>query len=527
MERFARLFTALDRTTSTKEKVTALEGYFREERPENAVWALTLLTGKTRKRVITSRVLRQIFLAMTEVPEWLFDESRAHVGDTAETIALLMPDRGAGEPTVRGLAVWMEEIGSVRDLDEVARAARVRDWWSGLDRDQVFLLNKVLTGAFRVGVSRKLVIRGLARAHGLDEATTADRLMGGWSPDAAFYARLVDPDESDAEPGRPYPFFLASPLEEGLARLGEPHEWIAEWKWDGIRAQVIRRAGRLFIWSRGEDLVTDRFPELHEPFAALPDGAVLDGEILAFRDEEPLPFALLQKRIGRKKLGPKILAEAPVAFIAYDLLEWDGIDRRVEPLTARTERLTELVTAIDSPLLRLSPRIAFGEWYALEALRTDARARNVEGLMIKRATSPYRGGRKRGDWWKHKVDPFTLDAVMIYAQAGSGRRANLFTDYTFALWDGEALVPFAKAYSGLDNAEIGELDRWIRRHTRERFGPIRAVEPVQVFEIAFEGISASKRHKSGVAVRFPRIHRWRKDKPSNEADTLEAAMALL
>lgn len=527
MRRFTALFRLLDGTTSTNDKVSALAHYFCNTPSADATWALYLLIGKRRRRLITSRALRQYFLQVRSLPVWLFEECYAHVGDSAETLALLLPNhRGKGGIGELSLSQLMaERLVALADQEDGVRCETVQAWWDELDTDGVFVLNKILTGGFRVGVSRKLVVRGLAKAFGVAQPVLLHRLMGHWQPSAEFFEALVAPDEGTAEPSRPYPFFLASPLEKPLHKLGQPTDWDAEWKWDGIRGQIIQRRGEFFIWSRGEDLVTERFPELAD--LNLPDGTVLDGELIAWRNDEPLPFALLQKRIGRRKPGKRILATAPVAFLAYDLMESNGEDRRGEGYRQRRKRLADVVANCNHPRLRMSETVAFNDWESLDNLRQGARERGVEGLMVKQVASPYGTGRKRGDWWKYKVDPFTLDAVLIYAQAGSGRRANLFTDYTFALHSEAGLVPFAKAYSGLDNQEIASLDRWIRRNTLAKFGPVRSVRAVQVFEIAFEGIAVSKRHKSGVAVRFPRIVRWRKDKQPDEADHLDRAKALL
>ncbi len=563
MEKFTQLFKAVDATTSTNEKVKALQHYFQQERPENAVWALYLLLGKTRKRLITSRILREIFLQISDIPEWLFEESYSHVGDSAETIALLLRDTpiaptGASDADSNTpLHVWMEDIiPQVKQLsktDENQLKDLVIDWWANLSEGEIFVLNKVLTGSFRVGVSTKLVIKALAAGYDLTEAVLAHRLMGEIEPTAAFYEALVHPDDADTLPSQPYPFFLASPIdvekfaaeidcesedegsEEGAE--AEKRDWQTEWKWDGIRAQMIHRAEQTFIWSRGEDLVTHQFPELAEAMMELPQGTVIDGEVVCWDGQSvakdgtirPLDFNYLQKRLGRKRVTKKLLAENPVHFIAYDLLEIDGEDIREKALRSRRTLLTQLID--NHPALQT--RISYANPLPIESFadiqewRSHSRTYGAEGLMLKALDSPYLVGRKRGYWWKHKVDPMTLDAVLIYAQAGTGKRANLFTDYTFALWKGETLVPFTKAYSGLDNKEIEKLDRWIRRHTLEKFGPVRSVEPLHVFEIGFEGIAESKRHKSGIAVRFPRILRWRDDKPMAEADTLENAIALL
>lgn len=531
MERFAQLFQEVDATTSTNEKVRALQRYFQAVDPADAVWALYLLLGKTRKRVLTSRKLREIFLQLSTIPDWLFADCYAQVGDTAEVIALLLNDALTSTPTQPRppLHQWMEQIiPQVRTVpSEDALKELVSSWWLSLPPEEVFVLNKVLTGGFRVGVSSKLVIKGLAAASAIPEAVLAHRLMGEFEPTVAFYKQLLQPEAAARSPSQPYPFFLASPLEIERFAEADCSQWQAEWKWDGIRAQIIHRSGQVFIWSRGEDLITEQFPDLEAALLALPEGSVLDGEIVCWQDDRPLHFNHLQKRLGRKKVTPKVIQENPAHFIAYDLLEAQGQDIRDRPLHERRQRLTELLAATPSSVATLSPAIPFNSLDELRSLRQQAREQGAEGLVIKAIASPYLVGRKRGYWWKYKVDPMTLDAVLIYAQAGSGKRANLFTDYTFALWQDDALVPFAKAYSGLDNQEIDELDKWIRKHTLEKFGPVRSVEPIHVFEIGFEGISASKRHKSGIAVRFPRILRWRKDKPASEADTIDAAFQLL
>lgn len=530
MHHFTQLFQEIDATTSTNEKVRSLQHYFQTEKPENAVWALYLLLGKTRKRLITSRVLRDVFLQISDIPEWLFADCYAHVGDSAEVIALLLGDGFAAAESTANMPLhqWMEQIiPQVKAVEsEEALKEMVIGWWSTLTPVEVFVLNKVLTGAFRVGVSAKLVIKGLASASGIPESVLAHRLMGEFQPTIEFYSQLIHPETAATSPSQPYPFFLASQLEADKFAAEEFGRWQAEWKWDGIRAQMIRRAGQLFLWSRGEDLITEQFPELEPFFMTLPDGVVLDGEILCWDGDRPMNFNALQKRLGRKKLTPKILQENPAHFIAYDVLEYQGHDIREQPLRDRRQQLTQILQTVDHRFVTLSETVPFASMAELRSLREQSRQRGAEGLVLKALDSPYLVGRKRGYWWKYKVDPMSLDAVLIYAQAGSGKRANLFTDYTFALWQGDELVPFAKAYSGLDNKEIDELDKWIRKHTIEKFGPVRSVEPTYVFEIGFEGISQSNRHKSGISVRFPRILRWRKDKPTQEADTIETAFKL-
>jgi DNA ligase-1 len=568
MRRFAALYSDLDASRGTGARVEALTAYFRSADPADAAWALHVLLGRQGRRLITGRRLRQICLEESPLPEWLFDDCYAQVGDSAETIALLWrqvaPERGdgpgesvPGEPlSAEPLHVWMEErLPAAAALDGAEQAEAVRRLWRGLEPAELLVANKLLTGGLRVGVGQGLVLRSLARLSGLEEALLQHRLMGGFRPSAEGYRNLLAPAEAgEAIPSRPYPFFLASPLEPAAGSdplPGVPGDWLAEWKFDGIRGQLIRRAGQSFLWSRGEELINAAFPELIMAAAALPDGTVLDGEILVWPAGagQPAPFGQLQRRLGRKAPGRTLLAECPAAFVAYDLLERGGEDWRPRPLSQRRAALEAVIQQVpeatltpEAGLLRLSPRLPLSHWEQLEPLRHEAPAASAEGLMLKALASPYLVGRRRGHWWKHKRAPYTLDAVLLYAQAGSGRRANLFTDYTFGLWDrspqpggddasatGEPprLVTFAKAYSGLDDGEITALDRWIRSHTTERFGPVRAVEPLQVFELAFEGLQRSSRHKSGIAVRFPRIARWRHDKPAAEADTLASALALL
>ncbi|WP_322758647.1 ATP-dependent DNA ligase [Synechococcus sp. CBW1107] len=573
MQAFVALFAHLDHTTATRAKVEALAAYFAAtaaRSPADAAWALHCLLGKQRRRLITGRRLRQICLEGTGLPDWLFDDCHAQVGDSAETIALLWhqtaPEvapprttRAAAPPALDPtallppmalpLAHWMEQLlPGLAGLEGEAQAAAVQALWQQLPPQELLVANKLLTGGFRVGVAQGLVIRALAQLSELEEPLLAHRLMGGFQPGAAAWTQLLAPAEAGgACSSRPYPFFLASPLEASTHSPlpGSPADWLVEWKWDGIRGQLIRRAGESFLWSRGDELINPVFPELIALADSLPDGTVLDGEVIVWPQEadRPAPFAQLQRRLGRKAPGRSILAECPAAFVAYDLLEEGGRDCRSESLSLRRAALEALhrqvaaATPIPAAgLLRLSSLLPFDHWDALEPLRHQAGAAGAEGLMLKAIASPYLAGRRRGHWWKHKKEPLRLDAVMLYAQTGSGRRANLYTDYTFGLWErdpadssGDAgqLVTFAKAYSGLDDAEISELDRWIRSHTLQRFGPVRAVAPDQVFELAFEGLQPSRRHRSGIAVRFPRIARWRRDKPAAEADSLAAARRLL
>jgi DNA ligase-1 len=526
MKDFARLYTTLDETTATGEKVAALAEYFRTAPAEDAAWTVHFLVGRRPKRVVSAPKLATWASEAAGIPPWLFEESRAAVGDLAETITLLLPD--TGESNDRGLSYWVEErLLPLRGQDEAVQRAEMLRAWRELDRRERFVWNKLITGGFRVGVSGGLVERALSLATGVPEGAIAHRLTGGWEPTAEFFTRLCAVDVGDTDVSRPYPFFLAYPLEDPLESLGDVSAWIAEWKWDGIRSQLIRRAGRTFLWSRGDELLNGRFPEVEEPAALLPEGTVLDGELLPWIGDRPLPFAQLQRRIGRKALTRKVLDEVPVALVAYDLLEQAGEDLRALPFTQRRARLESLLGATPAAgRLVLSPALQTGDWAAMTGARERARELGAEGLMLKRLSSAYGVGRRKGDWWKWKVEPYAVDAVLIYAQAGSGRRAGLFTDYTFGVWDGDRLVAFAKAYSGLTDGEIRKVDAFIRRNTMEKHGPVRVVKPQLVFELAFEGIQPSPRHKSGVAVRFPRIARWRTDKRPEQADTLDAVRAL-
>ena len=542
MRRFATLYQQLDATTATGEKVAAMRAYFADATVADAdkAWALWLLLGNRLKRLIAPSLLRQWVGEATGLSPALVEASYSQVGDLAETISLLIDTARSGaaqQPVTDRDATVSDTVAGLQALTGLPaseqRAAVLRQW-AELPREACYLFTKLLTGSLRVGVSAGLAARALAEHAGLPPPLLQQRLAGEWPPSAERYAALLDPlDAAVADPSQPYPFCLASPLEAPPESLGAAEEWLAEWKWDGIRAQVIRRGGATWVWSRGEELLNGRFPEVEALAARWPDGTVVDGEVLAARDGAVLPFALLQKRIGRKSVGKKLLEDAPVSLLAYDLLEWQGEDWRVRPLTERRVQLEALATTTG---LRVSERLV-GDWTALAAMREEARGRGVEGLMLKRLDSAYLTGRKRGAWFKWKIGALSFDGVLLYAQAGHGRRANLYTDYTLGVWAEEpgaddgpvtrTLVPVAKAYSGLTDEELLKMDRWIRSHTRETFGPVRSVDAVQVFEIAFEGIQKSTRHKAGVALRFPRIARWRTDKKPEDADTLESLRALL
>jgi DNA ligase-1 len=565
MRCFADLFAELDSSTSTRAKVEALVRYFAQADPRDAAWAVYFLAGGRPRAVVNSAALREFALVASGLPAWLLEESYQAVGDLAETMALLLPPpRRRGDAS---LADWVEQrLLPLRRRAPAEILEALANYVDELDTAERFLLFKLIGGGFRVGVSRLLVTRALAELGKVDAKAIAQRMIGYTDdlvpPSAERYLALLAPEDGGAgADGHPYPFFLAhaitAPLEQFDETLGPPGDWLIEWKYDGIRAQVVKRGGAVYLWSRGEELITERFPEIARRAHALPDGTVLDGEVLVWRDGAPQSFALLQKRITRKSVTANVLAEAPAAFIAYDLLESDGEDQRARPQRERRERLEALAMRCG---IEVSPVVAAPTWAQIAELRSGSRERGVEGLMLKHRASTYRVGRtkdaERANWWKWKLDPYSVDAVLVYAQRGHGRRASLYTDYTFAVWNrvpagpdevqrvidgiaaGEAptalqarglpvLVPFAKAYSGLTDEEIRKVDAQIRSTTVEKFGPVRTLVPALVFELGFEGIQRSGRHKSGMAVRFPRMLRWRHDKPVAEADTLAALQALL
>ncbi len=527
MRLLTALFRDLDSTTSTNAKVSYLASYFEKAEDRDKVWTIALLSHRRPPRAVNYRLLGEWAAENAGLPLWLFEESYHIVGDYAETIALLIPERSdAGSP--RSLSEYMELMIALKPLEEEVKKQEILSAWDELRGTEIFIFNKLITGGLRVGVSQKLMVRALSKHTGKDENHIALRLMGDWDPSTITFEELVLSENAEDDLSRPYPFFLAYALDTEPDELGDVNEWQIERKWDGIRGQVIVRGGKHYVWSRGEELVTDKYPELDGLAERIPDGTVIDGEILAYRDGQPLPFQLLQKRIGRKNVGKKLMADVPVRVVMYDVMEWGGKDIREEPLTERRAILNRIAEEYDvQDMLIASPVLDGADWQAMRDHRAMSRETRCEGLMIKRRSSTYQTGRKRGDWWKWKIDPFSVDAVMIYAQRGHGRRANLFTDFTFAVWDGERLVPFAKAYSGLKNEEFEEITRWVRRNTIERFGPVSSVPATHVFELYFEGIGHSSRHKSGIAVRFPRIHRWRRDKKPEDADTLATLKALI
>ncbi|MEO8412347.1 MAG: ATP-dependent DNA ligase [Ginsengibacter sp.] len=527
LELFAQLVAELSRFTKTNEKLQSLVDYFATAPDTDKVWVIAIFSGRRPRRAVNSRLMREWCAEITKYPSWLFDECYHTVGDLSETLALLLPETKEINQVNKSLSHYLEAFISIEKQDESIRKKFITGSWHQMNRDERFVFNKLITGSFRIGVSQKTIVNALAKTVDLSASVIAHRISGNWDPVTTSFNDLLSESVSISDFSKPYPFYLAYALEEAAEILGSPVEWQAEWKWDGIRGQLIKRNNELFVWSRGEELMTDKFPEYFILKDLLPDGVVIDGEIIPAVDGKPLPFSILQTRIGRKNVGKKQLQEAPICFFAYDLLEYNGTDLRGKPLSERRKQLEEIILPIKNNAIQISAIIPFSSWAELAELREKSREMNSEGIMLKRKDSDYKVGRKRGDWWKWKIDPLTIDCVMVYAQKGSGRRSNLYTDYTFAVKDGDKLVTFTKAYSGLTDKEFAQVDNFVKRNSLEKFGPVRTVKPELVFEIAFEGIAASNRHKSGVALRFPRMNRWRKDKTVDEINTIEDLRAML
>ncbi len=524
MKTFVQLFEQLDQTIKTKARIEALTSYIEIADKEDLIWTIALLSGKRPRRPVKTSLLRVWIAEIAAIPDWLYEESYQVVGDMAETISLLLPNSPTSSD--KPLSKWMEEITALRDKEEEAKKEYVQNACQSLNRQERFIFNKLIGGSFRVGVSQKTMVKALSIHTSKPESELAHRLMGNWSPQDTTYEELIE-SEGNGDISKPYPFYLAYPVEEPEDLELKPDTWQAERKWDGIRGQLLKRDGQLFIWSRGEELVTDKYPEFEAIKDKIPDGTAIDGELLPFKDGKPLSFQELQRRIGRKTVGKKLLKDVPVILQSYDLLEYKGEDIRKQNLVQRREKLEEIVALVNHSNLQISEALDFHTLEDLAEIRENSRAHFSEGLMLKRKDSTYKVGRKRGDWWKWKVDPLVIDAVLIYAMKGHGRRANLYTDYTFAVWNGDELVPFTKAYSGLNDEEFRKVDRFVKANVIDKFGPVRSVKPELVFEIAFEGIAQSNRHKSGIALRFPRMSRWRTDKKAEEANTLQDLQGML
>lgn len=529
MKAFSELYTAIDETTKTNAKIEALVRYFSTADERDAIWCVAMLSGRRPKRTIKSGELKLWCMELAKIPEWLFLESYSIVGDLSEAITLVLP------PATENKSIPLHEtVRLLKELEHVSDEDKrnfIQKTWNQLSTPERFIFNKLITGSFRIGVSQQLVVKALAKQYHLPENNVSHRLTGNWNPETTTLKELLFSDNANDDHSKPYPFYLAYQLDQLPETLGDINDWQIERKYDGIRGQIIIRDKQLFVWSRGEELITEKFPEFAALVNVLPEGTVLDGEILPVKDKMPLPFHLMQTRIGRKNLTKKALEDAPLVMMCYDLLELNGNDMRAQPMHARREQLEKLILETSYKMqtvpLLLSPVLNCHTWDEVKSERMRSRDFLCEGLMLKQKQSVYESGRRRGNWWKWKVDALTVDGVLIYAQRGSGRRANLYTDYTFAIWEGEELVPFTKAYSGLTDKELLQVDNWIKKNTIDKFGPVRSVTAELVFEIAFEGIQPSPRHKSGIALRFPRIVRWRTDKGVKEANTKQDLLQLI
>jgi len=534
MKQFAELVQSLATSTKTNDKLQAIQDYFISANEADKIWVVALFTGRRPKSVVKTALLRLWCMETANIPPWLFEESYHTVGDLAETIALLLPEPVSNNAmhAEHTLSYYLTQLLALEKQPDDIKKVFITESWQQMTVNEKFVFNKLITGGFRIGVSQKLMVNAIAKTTNASPSVIAHRISGKWDPSTIGFNELLSTEHSESDFSKPYPFYLAYAIEDDVAALGDPAAWQAEWKWDGIRGQLIKRNDELYVWSRGEELMTDKFPEYAVLEKLLPNGIAIDGEIISLENKAngefiPLPFAALQTRIGRKNITKKELQNAPVGFIAYDLMELNGEDIRDLPLSERREKLSAVIEKLKLPFIHLSPVIAFTDWEQLKHTRSGSRDMGSEGLMLKRNNSIYQVGRKRGDWYKWKIDPLTIDAVMIYAQKGHGRRSNLYTDYTFAVKDGDKLVPFAKAYSGLTDKEFAQVDNFVKRNSLEKFGPVRTVKPELVFEIAFEGIAASNRHKSGVAIRFPRMNRWRQDKKPGEINTLDDLKEIL
>ncbi|MCD0489022.1 ATP-dependent DNA ligase [Pedobacter sp. MC2016-14] len=526
MKRFTELISQLEMSNKTNDKIAALVSYFSEADEKDKPYVIAMFTGKKPKRPVTTALLKEWAIALSNIPAWLFAESYHSVGDLSETIALVLP--APLQLKDRKLHEWIRDLAALHGADDDTKKSFILDAWNSLETQERFIFNKLISGNFRIGVSNKMLVNAIAKQSGSESNKIMHSIMGRWTPEEITYDELIAGSHVNTDNSWPYPFCLAYALEADPPTLGTTQEWQAEWKWDGIRGQIVKRNGELFIWSRGEELVTAQFPELHFLQDELKDGTVLDGEILSVKDGKIQAFSTLQQRLNRKTISKNQLNDAPIGFFVYDLLEYEGEDFRSHALAQRRRQLDKVIEDIPTKnIVLLSPVIDFSSWEELAEIRKGSRDNNSEGIMLKKLDSLYHSGRKRGDWWKWKINPYTVDTVMIYAQKGSGRRANFFTDYTFAIRDGENLITIAKAYSGLTDKEIKEVDSFVKKNAIEKFGPVRTVKPELVFEIAFEGIAESKRHKAGLALRFPRIARWRKDKLATEINTLDDLKQLL
>ena len=537
MRNFATLFKELDETAQADLKIEALINYFKKVPPEDLAWTVSLLLGRKIKQVISVKRLRKWSVELTQIPDWLLAECLNNVGDLAETISLILPFEGNSENIP--LHVWIEQcIFPLKDQQEEIQKEKIVSFWHQLNSVERFLFNKLVTGSFHVDIPPKLIIKALSSFCSLNEKYISQRLIGNWVPTAGFFNFLCTSNVSDTMANIPYPFNPVVQLDLKVEDLGNINQWLFEWKWNGIRSQIIKRENKVFIWSHDEDLLNDSFPELYELGSILPDGTVIEGIIIPIRDNILLPSAELKKRIAKRYPVKKILSDIPVSFVAFDLLEFDKEDIRNKSLNQRRNLLKEILNDITDKRIILSGVVECNSWKDLKIARSEAGKKSVDGLMLKRLYSPYsigsetivsamQSGILTTNWYKWKNDPLTINAILLYARLEQGSTSPLFKEYTFALWHDGKLIPFAKTSSGLTDEEIIQVDSFIRKNTLGKFGPVRTVKPELVFKLEFDGIQKSSRNKSGIVVLSPHITRWHHYKKIEEAGSLNSLTILL
>jgi len=540
MKAFADLWATLEGQLSEARSAQILARYLQQTSAEDAAWAIYLLCGKKPKKLLSARELVEYFLQTSGTPGWLFWESDDVVGDVNETIALLndtFMDETASQqnrnenshPQQNSLAFWMEnQLNTLAEVAQSQRPAFLGNCWQKLGYREAFIINRILTGTWKSNLPLKTIAQALSIVSGQEPMTLMHRLKADWLPNKVFYAKLIAEDQPTFQTEQKFSFGEFKPLEESsIESLGAVEDWWLAWQWEGLRVQCIRRADDCFLWSQNGELVTDRFPELHEMAQKLPEGTILEGVIVACSGQAPLPLADLQPRLGGKSVNRKMMESCPVAFVATDLQLLANEDMRNLPAQQRKTRLAQLANDIGFPLVHF-PRIEIDQWAHARKLLQEARQHHAEGLSLQRLNSPYPIQNQQADWWSWKVQPHTINAILLYAKMEmAGRSQKQTTEYTFAVWHEDQLVPVARTGIGLPPEEAELLDGWIRANTYERFGPVRSVEPFHVYEIAFDGITPSKRHKCGFVLREPRIINPRPHTPIEEASRLEDLHRLL
>jgi len=527
MKAFAKLISNLEQTSKEAFKVTALAQYFSNATDEDKLWTLALFTGTRPKRVVDIKALKEFAEQVYTEGEWLFEASHQIVGDMAETIAYFLPKaKRNGNHT---LSEWISMIRTIFNAERIDQRDAITKAWDTLRPEERFIFNKLITGGFRIDVSLKLLSKALAIVTGKDENLLAHKLNSDWHPDEVSFETLIFTENPEAEKSKPYPFHLAHTLESTVAELGDISNWQVERKWDGIRVQVIVRGNKISIWSRKGDILSSKVPELKPLAESMEDGTVLDGELICFKNGKILPINNLRTRFGRRNNSKKQFEESPCVFMAYDILEFKGEDIRNKDLAERRKKLEKVILQYydEHKIILLSDIINNDNWESINSEREKSREHQVTGLVLKNKKSIYGSSRVEGDWWKWPVDPLFIDAILLYAQAGEGGSSKMYREYSFALWHGEDLVTFAKAKSGLEDKELKELTSFVKKNTKEKFGPVRSVAAVQIFRLAFDSITASKRHKSGILLKNPRLIEWLRDKNIEDGNNLDDLKKML